>query len=52
MKNIDTFHIEYTEKDVAWVTDENILCRSTDRGKTWETHWKAPEEILMISCRS
>jgi hypothetical protein len=51
-KNIDTFHIAYTEKDVAWVTDENILFMSTDRGKTWETHWKAPEEILMISCRS
>lgn len=50
-KNIDTFHIAYSEKDVAWVTDENILFMSTDRGKTWETHWKAPEEILMISCR-
>jgi hypothetical protein len=52
MKNIDTFHIAYTEKDVAWVTDENILFMSRDRGKTWETHWKAPGEILMISCRS
>jgi hypothetical protein len=51
-KNIDTFHIAYTEKDVAWVTDENILFISGDRGKTFETYWKAPGEILMISCRS
>jgi hypothetical protein len=51
-KNIDTFHIAYAGKDVAWVTGENILFMSRDRGKTWETHWKAPEEILMISCRS
>lgn len=51
-KNIDTFHIAYTEKDVAWVTDENILYMSSDRGRTWETFWKAPAEILMLSCRS
>ena len=51
-KNIDTFHIIYTDKDTAWVTDEKTLFKSRDRGKTWETYWKAPEEILMISCRS
>jgi photosystem II stability/assembly factor-like uncharacterized protein len=51
-KNIDTFHIAYADNDVAWVTDENTLFMSRDGGKTWETYWKAPEEILMISCRS
>jgi photosystem II stability/assembly factor-like uncharacterized protein len=51
-KNIDTFHIMYADKDTAWVTDEKTLFMSRDRGKTWETHWKAPDEILMISCRS
>jgi hypothetical protein len=51
-KNIDTFHIAYADKDIAWVTNENILFMSRNRGKTWETFWQAPEEILMISCRS
>ena len=52
MKNIDTFHIAYADKDVAWVTNEEYLYQSRNRGKIWETHWKAPDEILMISCRS
>jgi hypothetical protein len=51
-KNIDTFHIAYTDKDVAWVTDEESIFISRDRGNTWETYWRAPEEILMISRRS
>lgn len=51
-KNIDTFHIAYADKDIAWVTDEESLFISRDRGKTWETYWKASEEILMISCRA
>jgi len=51
-KNIDTFHIAYAGKDIAWVTDETTLFMSRDRGKTWETYWTAPEEILTISCRS
>jgi len=50
-KNIDTSHIAYADNDIAWVTDEEILYKSRDRGKTWETFWRAPEEILMISCR-
>lgn len=51
-KNIDTFHIAYANKDVAWVTNDDTLFMSGDRGQTWETHWTAPEEILMISCRT
>lgn len=51
-KNIDTFHIAFADRDIAWVTDEETLYISGDRGKTWDSHWKAPEEILMISCRS
>jgi len=50
-KNIDTFHIAYGDKAVAWVTDEGTLFHSRDRGRTWATRWKAPGEILMISCR-
>jgi hypothetical protein len=50
-KNIDTFHIVYEDEDVAWVSDEDTLFQSKDRGQTWESFWKAPEEILMISCR-
>lgn len=49
-KNIDTFHIAYVEKDFACVSDEETLYLSGDRGETWSTHWKAPDEILMISC--
>jgi hypothetical protein len=51
-KNIDTFHIAYADKDVAWATDEESLFISRDQGKTWKTHWKAPDVILMLSCRS
>jgi hypothetical protein len=51
-KNVDTFHIAYADEDIAWVTDEESLFMSRDSGKTWETYWKAPEEILMVSCRA
>ena len=47
-KNIDTFHIAFGSQ-AAWVTDEETLYRSMDDGKTWETFWKATEEITMIS---
>lgn len=49
-KNIDTFHIAYSENDLAWVSNEETLYMSRDRGKTWSTHWKAVDEILIISC--
>lgn len=47
-KNIDTFHIQYTGSH-AWVTDENNLYHSKDRGRTFELFWTAPEEIIVIS---
>jgi len=50
-KNIDTFHIAYMNEDTAWVSDEEKLYISKNGGRTWKTHWKAPEEILMISCK-
>jgi len=50
--NIDTCHIAYADTETAWVTDEQTLFMSRDSGKTWETYWTAPDEILMISCRS
>ncbi len=50
-KNIDTFHIAFENKDLAWVTDEEQLYRSEDKGQTWNLFWRAPSEILMISCR-
>ncbi len=50
-KNIDTFHIAFENKDLAWVTDEERLYRSEDKGQTWELFWEAPSEIMMISCR-
>ena len=49
-KNIDTFHIAFHGKEMAWVCDEETLYLSGDKGKSWTPHWKAPEEILMISC--
>ena len=49
-KNIDTFHIAFYGRDVTWVCDEETLYLSRDKGKSWIPHWKAPEEILMISC--
>ena len=49
-KNIDTFHIAFHGKDMAWVCDEETLYLSGDKGTSWTPHWKAPEEILMISC--
>jgi len=49
-KNIDTFHITYAENDLAWVSDEENLYMSIDRGRTWSTHWKAADKIIMISC--
>jgi hypothetical protein len=51
-KNIDTFHITYATKDVAWATDEENLFLSRDGGQTWEKKWKAPDEIMMISCHN
>jgi hypothetical protein len=51
-KNIDTFHIAYSNKNVAWVTEEESLYKSEDKRKTWELYWRSPEEILMISCRT
>lgn len=50
--NIDTFHIAYAEEDTAWVVDSKSLLLSTDRGRTWTTHWEAPDEITMISCKT
>jgi hypothetical protein len=47
--NIDTFHIAYSSGKTAWVTDNNNLYRSTNKGKTWQLFWEAPEDILMIS---
>jgi photosystem II stability/assembly factor-like uncharacterized protein len=47
-KNIDTFHIQFTG-DHAWVTDENKLYHSQDKGRTFDLFWSAPEEILAIS---
>jgi hypothetical protein len=49
IKNIDTFHVAYSSRKTAWVTDNNNLYRSTNKGKTWELFWVAPEDILMIS---
>jgi hypothetical protein len=49
-KNIDTFHIAFHGNETAWVCDEETLYLSRDKGKSWTPHWKAPEEILMISC--
>lgn len=49
-QNIDTFHITFAGKEVAWVTAEEVLYLSRDRGETWTMFWEAPEEILMISC--
>jgi len=46
----DTFHIVFSQKDVAWVTDEEDLYLSSDRGRTWNPYWEAPDEILMLSC--
>lgn len=50
-KNIDTFHIAFENKDVAWVTDEERLYVSTDKGLSWELFWEAPSEIQQITCR-
>ncbi len=47
-KNIDTFHIQFTG-DHAWVSDENRLYHSKDRGVTLELFWTAPEEITVLS---
>jgi hypothetical protein len=49
-KNIDTFHIIFQDEYTAWVTDEEHLYISEDRGLTWESFWDAPSEITMISC--
>ena len=50
-KNIDTFHIAFYGENKSWVTDENTLYLSEDKGRTFETFWEAPEEILMISVK-
>ncbi len=47
-KNIDTFHIKYIG-DHAWVSDENKLYRSEDKGRSFELFWEAPEEITVLS---
>lgn len=49
-KNIDTFHIAFSQKDIAWVTDEQNLYLSRDSGRTWNPYWAAPDGILMLSC--
>jgi photosystem II stability/assembly factor-like uncharacterized protein len=51
-QNIDTFHIAYMEDGTAWVTDDNTLYRSRDRGQTWEAYWHAPDDILMVTCHT
>jgi hypothetical protein len=48
-KNVDTFHIAFSNEDVAWVTDEEDLYISLDSGSTWSHYWKAPDEIIMLS---
>jgi hypothetical protein len=48
MKNIDTFHIKFS-KDYAWVSDENNLYVSRNKGRNFELVWTAPEEITGIS---
>jgi hypothetical protein len=50
--NIDTFHLAFTKPDTAWATDDTVLYRSQNRGKTWEAYWTASEAILMISSKS
>ena len=45
--NIDTFHIQF-DGEHAWVSDENRLYNSQDRGRTWSLYWSAPEEIIMF----
>lgn len=47
-KNIDTFHIQFTG-DNAWVSDEDRLYHSSDKGKTWRLFWTAAEEIVVLS---
>ena len=47
--NIDTFQVSFTPNGDAWAAVGNLLYTSTDRGLSWEEHWRAPEDILMIS---
>ena len=47
-RNIDTFHVKFAG-DNAWVSDENDLYLSRDKGRTFELFWNSPEEISVIS---
>jgi photosystem II stability/assembly factor-like uncharacterized protein len=48
LKNIDTFHILF-QGDHAFVSDENKLYYSKDKGQTWSPYWTAPNEIIVLS---
>ncbi|MFC1804069.1 WD40/YVTN/BNR-like repeat-containing protein [Thermoproteota archaeon] len=47
-RNIDTFHIKFAG-GFAWVSDDNTLYLSLDKGRSFELFWYAPEEITVIS---
>ena len=50
-KNIDTFHVAFSSEGLAWAVVEATLFVSQNRGRSWESFWEAPEQIIMISCR-
>ncbi len=47
--NIDTFHIAFSQGGRAWAAVDHALYTSKDRGKSWESAWKAPHKIRMIA---
>jgi hypothetical protein len=47
--NIDTSQVSFTPNGDAWAAVGKLLYTSTDRGLSWEEHWRAPEDIHMIS---
>jgi photosystem II stability/assembly factor-like uncharacterized protein len=49
--NINTGTITFDCNGIAWAIVKENLYRSKDLGKTWDTVWKAPNELTQLSIR-
>ncbi|HJP19892.1 MAG: hypothetical protein CMD96_09020 [Gammaproteobacteria bacterium] len=51
-KNIDTFHIGFSNEGTAWAVADNLLYRGLDQATHWSEFWKAPDLITGIALKN
>lgn len=48
-RNIDTYHVTFTEDGIAWALVENRLYRGTESARFWSLAWEAPETLRRLA---